>query len=163
MKTQGLKRLVCGGNILGMLKFALCGAALALVLAVPDFCRAQCRETPTVLMDERTAETHLLARKDPELPTNAPALARVEKITLLVTVDRQGAICDVRPVAGPQHLRSRAVRAVRKHWRYRPFLIDWKPVVARFPVTVRFASRKPEPRLTAFTSRVPRAAAALTQ
>jgi hypothetical protein len=154
---------VSGGNILGIFRLALCGVALALMLGVPEFCRAQCREGPTVLMDERTAETHLLTRRDPELPTNAPALARTEPVRLLVTVDRKGAICDVRPVAGPQHLRNRAVRAVRKHWRYRPFLIDWKPVVARFPVTVRFVSRKPEPRLTAFTSRVPRTAAALTQ
>jgi hypothetical protein len=163
VKTEGLKRLVCGGHILGIFKFALCGVALALSLAVPEFCRAQCRETPTVLMDERTAETHLLARRDPELPTNAPALARVEPVTVLVTVDRQGAICEVRPLAGPQRLRSRAVRAVKKHWRYRPFLVDWKPVVARFPVTVRFARRKAGPQLTAFTSWAPLAGAVLTQ
>lgn len=126
----------------------VCTAA-AMLLAAPVFAAAQCRETPTVLMDEPTAETHLLARKDLELSTNAPGFVDVKKVRLLVTVDRRGAICDARPAAGPQELRSRAVRAVKMHWRYRPFLVDWKPVVARFPVTVRFVTRKAEPRLMA--------------
>jgi hypothetical protein len=152
VKAEGCKRLVCRGNILAISKFALCAASLGLILGVPELCRAQCPESPTVLMDERTAETHLLARKDPELPTNAPRFAGVKKVTLLVTVDRKGRICDVRPVAGPQELRSRAVRAVEQDWHYRPFLVDWKPVVARFPVTVRFVSRKAEPGLTALAS-----------
>jgi hypothetical protein len=136
--------------------------ALAPVLAAPGLCQAQCRESPTVLMDERTAETHLLARKDPELPTNAPRFVGVKKVMLLVTVDRKGRICEVRPVAGQQELRSRAVRAVKQHWRYRPFLVDWKPAVARFPVTVRFVSRKAEPGLMALAGRMPLARTALT-
>jgi hypothetical protein len=149
VKTPGFKRRERPGSTLTFLRFTLCGAVLAGALAVPGLCRAQCGETPTVLMDERTAETHLLARRDLELSTNAPGLAGVKKVTLLVTVDREGAICDAQPVAGPPELRSRAVRAVKMHWRYRPFLVDWKPVVARFPVTVRFVTRKPEPRLMA--------------
>lgn len=100
-------------------------------------------------MDERTAETHLLSKQDPVLPAPVPALAHVRKVVLLVTVDRQGIICDVRPVAGPKALRRVAVNTVKKHWRYRPFLVDWKPVVARFPVSVKFVLPKSEPRLTA--------------
>jgi hypothetical protein len=138
----------------------VCTAA-AILLTAPVFAAAQCLESPTVLMDERAAETHLLAQKDPELPTNAERFGGVTKVTLLVTVDRKGRICDVRPVAGPRELRSRAVRAVKQHWRYRPFLIDWKPVVARFPVTVRFVSRKAEPGLRAFADRMPAGTAAL--
>ena len=83
------------------------------------------------------------------LPAPVPALARVRKVVLLVTVDRQGVICEVRPVAGPRGLRRAAVKTVTKHWRYRPFLVDWKPVVARFPVSVEFVLAEPEPRLTA--------------
>ena len=100
-------------------------------------------------MDERTAETHLLAKRDPVLPAPVPALARRRKVVLLVTVDRQGVICDVRPMAGPKALRSAAVKTVKQHWSYRPFLVDWKPVVARFPVSVEFVLAEPEPRLTA--------------
>jgi len=162
VKGEGFTRLVCWGNVFGVFKFTLCGASLALILGVPDRCRAECRESPVVLVDERTAETHLLARKDPELPTNAPGFEGVTKVTLLVTVDRKGTVCDVRPIAGPQELRGRAVRAIKQHWRYRPFLVDWKPVAARFPVTVRFVSRKAVPELRAFAGRMPLAAPALT-
>jgi len=161
VKAEGFNRRECPGSTLAFLKFALCGAGLASILVAPDLCSAQCRESPTVLMDESTAETHLLARKDLELPTNAPRLAGVKKVTLLVTVDRKGTICDVRPVAGPRELRNRAARAVKQHWRYQPFLVDWKPVVARFPATVRFVSRKAESGLTAFAGRMPLARTAL--
>jgi hypothetical protein len=122
---------------------------VAFVFGIPRLWASGCSETPSVLMDERTAETHLLSKQDPVLPAPVPALARVRKVVLLVTVDRQGAICDVRPVAGPKALRRVAVKTVRKHWRYRPFLVDWKPVVARFPVSVRFVLPQVEPRLTA--------------
>ncbi len=99
-------------------------------------------------MDERTAESHLLAKKDLVLPADVPELARLRTVVLLVTVDREGTICAVKPVLGPKELREAAVKTVRKHWRYRRFLLDWKPVVAQFPVTVRFALPKAEPRLT---------------
>jgi hypothetical protein len=128
----------------------LVGLGIAwLVFGIPRLWASGCSETPSVLMDERTAETHLLSKQDPVLPAPVPALARVRKVVLLVTVDRQGAICDVRPVAGPKALRRIAVKTVKKHWRYRPFLVDWKPVVARFPVSVRFILPQAEPRLTA--------------
>jgi hypothetical protein len=123
--------------------------ALVYSCAFPEPSAAQCRETPKVLMDERTAESHLLAKKDPVLPEGPAPLVRVQKVVLLVTVDREGVICDVRAAAGPKSLRAAAARTVRKHWRYRPFLVDWKPVVARFPVTVTFVVAKAGPRVTA--------------
>jgi hypothetical protein len=138
----------CSGNPVS--RKTLVGICLALfVLGIPRLWAFACPETPSVLMDERTAETHLLSKRDPVLPAQIPGLARVRKAVLLVTVDRQGVICDVRPVAGPKALRGIAVRTVKKHWRYRPFLVDWKPVVARFPVSVRFVLPREEPRLTA--------------
>lgn len=122
---------------------------LVCIAGVPTVSASGCSETPSVLMDERTAETHLLSKKDPVLPAQVPKLALLRKVTLLVTVDREGTICDVRAVAGPKGLRRLAIRTVKKHWRYRPFLVDWKPVVARFPVSVRFVLPQAEPRLTA--------------
>ena len=122
---------------------------LVCVVGVPSAWAAGCSETPAVLMDERTAETHLLSKKDPVLPAQVPKLALLRKVTLLVTVDREGTICEVRAVAGPKELRRLAIRTVKRHWRYRPFIVDWKPVVARFPVSVRFVLPQAEPRLTA--------------
>jgi hypothetical protein len=89
-------------------------------------------------MDERTAATHLLAKRDVEIPADLAWFSQVEKVVLLVTVDRQGTICDLKAVSGPAELRRIAARVVKKHWRFRPFLVDWKPVAVQFPVTVRF-------------------------
>lgn len=139
-----------GGERLGALAWrGLLVFALVYSCAFPEPSAAQCRETPKVLMDERTAESHLLAKKDPVLPEGPVALVRVQKVVLIVTVDRAGMICDVRAVTRPRSLRAAAARTVRKHWRYRPFLVDWKPVVARFPVTVTFVLAKTGPRVTA--------------
>lgn len=132
-------------------------AALVLICAIgmPESGTAQCSEEPTILMDERTAESHLLSKKDLVLPADVPELAKVRTVILLVTVDREGAICEVKPVLGPKELQETAVKTVKQHWRYRRFLLDWKPVVAQFPVTVKFALPKAEPRLTAMRHALP--------
>jgi hypothetical protein len=117
---------------------------------MPQSGAAQCSEEPTVLMDERTAESHLLSKKDLVLPAEVPELARVRAVVLLVTVDREGTICAVKPVLGPKELQEAAVKTVKEHWRYRRFLLDWKPVVVHFPVTVKFALPRNESRITAW-------------
>ena len=122
---------------------------LIFALGVPRSSAAQCSEEPTILMDERTAESHLLAKKDLGLPPELPNQVQVRTVVLLVTVDREGTICAVRPVLGPKELQETAAKTVKEHWRYRQFLLDWKPVVAQFPVTVKFALPRDEPRLTA--------------
>lgn len=96
-------------------------------------------------MDEPTAASHLLSKQGPALPEAIPVLTRIRKVVLLVTVDRKGGVCDVKPVWGPPELRKPARQIVKDHWRYRPFLVDWKPVVAQFPVTVIFLPPKRDP------------------
>lgn len=149
MKRKAFQR---GGRVRrAMSPWGPCALAplLACVLGTPQSVAAQCSEEPTILMDERTAESHLLSKKDLVLPADVPELAKVRTVVLLVTVDREGTICAVKPVLGPKELREAAVKTVKEHWRYRRFLLDWKPVVAQFPVTVKFALPKAEPRLTA--------------
>jgi len=134
-----------------MIPWKTCASAFVLLFAlgVPRSSAAECSEEPTVLMDERTAESHLLSKKDLVLPADVPELAKLRTVVLLVTVDREGAVCEVKPVLGPKELQEAAAKTVKEHWRYRRFLLDWKPVVAQFPVTVRFMLPKNEPRLTA--------------
>ncbi len=93
-------------------------------------------------MDERTAESHLLAKKDFVLPEEAPRHFRIEKVVVLITVDRDGDVCEVKAWKGRKDLRLSAVQIVKEHWRYRRFLVDWKPVVAQFPGTVNFLLSK---------------------
>jgi hypothetical protein len=120
-----------------------------LIPAVAIMLAGECREEPGVQMDERAAESHLLAKKNPKLPPGGLKLFRAHRVVVLVTVDREGAICNARAVRGPEDLRGPAERAVRRHWKYRPFLVNWKPVVAQFPVTVDFVRRSAEPELKA--------------
>ena len=121
-------------------------SSLVMFLA-PVALAGACREKPSVQMDERAAQSHLLAKKDPELPAGDGMLVRARRVVVLVTVDREGTICDAKAVRGPEELREAAARAVKKHWKFRPFLVDWKPVVAQFPVSVRFVRLRTEPEL----------------
>jgi hypothetical protein len=128
------------------MRVLLAGSAFLLLLPAVQIGWTQCREKPAVFLDERTAATHLLAKVDPELPAAANQLDMTEAVVLRVTVDRRGKICDLKPVSGPPELQRPALKTVKKHWRYRPFRLNWKPVVAQFPVTVRFNLPRREPR-----------------
>lgn len=70
-----------------------------------------------------------------------PPLARQARIhgvvTLKVLVDRTGAVQNIRTVSGHPLLVPTAIDAV-KQWRYRPFVVDDKPVEVDTVVTVRF-------------------------
>lgn len=99
---------------------------------------AQCNERPVVWMNEGTAASHLLSNLKFVFPTGVPALARIRGVVVVVTVNRKGYICKARGAAGPKELQRSAETIVKKAWRYRPFLLDGKPVVVQFPVTVNF-------------------------
>jgi hypothetical protein len=109
----------------------------------------QCREEPRIQLNERAALSHLVAKRDAVLPERWPRRARLPKVVVRVRVDRQGKICSVRAVAGPPELRPHAVRTVQRHWRFRPFRVDWKPTAAEFSVSVKFVPPRREPRLVA--------------
>ncbi len=135
-------------------------AALIFVLLAPVVAIASCLERPTVWMDERTAESHFLSEKGVVQAERVPELARTRTVIVIVTVDREGVICDAQAVAGRLELRKQAAKVVKGRWRYRPFLVDWKPVVAQFPVKVVFlvSQRNPQ-RLAHLESAMPRPAA----
>lgn len=119
------------------------------MLAMPALLAGQCTDKPTVQMDERAAESHVVARRNPQLPPGRSTLIRTDRVVVLVTVDRAGSVCDAKAVRGPSDLRDLAVKAVKEHWKFRPFLIDWKPVVAQFPMTVLFIRVENPPQLRA--------------
>ena len=131
------------------------GSVLFVLLGAAQLGWARCREKPTVFLDERTAATHLLAKIDPELPAPANQLALAEPVVLRVTVDRRGVICNLEPMSGPPELHRLARNTVKKHWRYRPFRLNWKRVVAQFPATVRFNPPRREPRVKSASNFVP--------
>lgn len=129
-----------GAEMLDRVRHKACVLASLLILAFAASQQgiAQCSEKPTVWMSERTAASHLLASRKFVFPTEAPVLAQIQDVIVTVTVDRTGTICKAKASAGPVELRQPAERIVKSFWRYRSFLLDRKPVVVQFPVTVNF-------------------------
>lgn len=119
-------------------KVCMLAGVLAILCASSRPAASTCAEEPTVWMDESTAATHLISMRKFVFTRDMPPLTPVARVVLAVTVDRKGVICEAKAVAGHWKLHQQAERVVKNHWRYRPFLVDWKPVVAQFPVTVTF-------------------------
>ncbi|HZT70909.1 MAG TPA: energy transducer TonB [Terriglobia bacterium] len=111
---------------------------LLAVFAVPLKGIAGCSEQPTVWMDESTAASHLLTSRKFVFPAVVPVLAQIRSVTVIATVGRKGEICGAKAEAGGGEFREAAENIVKTSWRFRPFLLDRKPVVAQFPVTVNF-------------------------
>jgi hypothetical protein len=114
------------------------GVLLFLLSATPQAGLARCTEKPTVWMNERTAASHLRSSRKFVFPAVVPVLVRVRSVVVMVTVNRAGGVCEAKAKTGPAELQAAAERIVRTSWRYRPFLLDWKPVVVQMPVTVNF-------------------------
>jgi hypothetical protein len=89
-------------------------------------------------MNERTAASHLLSSRKFVFPAVVPVLARIRSVVVIVTVNRAGGVCEAKAETGPRELRAAAEKIVKTSWHYRPFLLDWKPVVVQMPVTVNF-------------------------
>lgn len=120
-------------------KRTLAGAVTAVwALALARPAEPACRERPLVLLDEGTAAQHLVSKRDPVLPDKADVIPGFHRVALLISVDRRGNVCDLRPLWGSGNLTGVALKTVKVHWSYRPFLLDRKPVPAQFPVTVNF-------------------------
>jgi hypothetical protein len=50
-----------------------------------------------------------------------------ERLTLIVLVGEDGNVRDAKKMSGPENLAPAAIEAVKK-WKYRPFLINGKPI-----------------------------------
>ena len=79
----------------------------------------------------------LLHRVPPVYPAEA-RLPRLEgTVILAATIMEDGTVRDVKVVEGPPVLAQSAVDAV-KHWRYKPFELDGKPVKNEIGITIDF-------------------------
>lgn len=137
----------------------LLGALLLLLSAASQSGLAKCPEGPAVWMNEHTAASHLLASRKFVYPAGVPVLANIRTVVVMATVNRKGNICEATARSGPVELREAAEKIVSSSWRYRPFLLDWKPVVVQLPVTVHFVL--PAGKREARTPEIARAAESL--
>jgi hypothetical protein len=73
----------------------------------------------------------------PRQPRPADGYKSTETVKVRATIGPQGQVMDVRPVSGPIFLLSSATSAIRQ-WRYKPTLLNERPVQAQQDVTMEF-------------------------
>lgn len=76
-------------------------------------------------------------RVDPDYPAAARPGNLQGIIVLEITVNRDGTVADVHPMNGPEILAQSAMDAMR-WWRFEPYRVDGKPVVAQTTVAMEF-------------------------
>jgi protein TonB len=79
----------------------------------------------------------LLTSVRPAYPRLAQAARIQGAVVLLVTISREGLVENIRVVNGHPMLVGAAMDAVRQ-WRYRPYLLNGKPIEVETQITVNF-------------------------
>jgi TonB family protein len=73
----------------------------------------------------------------PVYPVEAKAKGIRGNVVLKATIDTTGKMSELKLIEGDPVLAKAAIEAVKK-WRYRPYLLDGKPVTVETTITVRF-------------------------
>jgi periplasmic protein TonB len=79
----------------------------------------------------------LLFYAEPHFPKPKNGRASTETIKVRATIGQQGQVIDVKPVSGPSNLFPAAKKAIRE-WRYKPTLLNERPVQFQQDVTIEF-------------------------
>ena len=87
-------------------------------------------------------EGNLLLAPRPAYPSLARSNHIQGTVVLQATISRSGSIRTLHAVKGPEALRGAAVDAVR-HWRYKPYTVDDRPVEVATTIYVHFNSGPP--------------------
>jgi protein TonB len=81
---------------------------------------------------------NLVHKEEPVYPEEA----RTDKVTgvivMAATVDDQGKVANLSVVSGPELLRAAALTAARQ-WKYRPYLLNGRPVFVLSTITINFS------------------------
>jgi len=93
--------------------------------------------TTNAEVSQGVTQGQLIHKVDPVYPLQARALRIAGAVELEITIAQNGTVRDVKSLSGDPILITAATDAVRR-WRYRPILLNGKPVVADKKVTVIF-------------------------
>jgi protein TonB len=94
------------------------------------------KEKP-VIVSSGVIAALLLHKVDPVYPEDARKAKVSGPVVMLVIIDDEGKIAKLSAVAGPAQLRDAALDAVNQ-WRYKPYLLNGKPVFVKSQITVNF-------------------------
>ena len=84
-------------------------------------------DAATVRVPPAVMDANLISSRVPAYPEYAKAQDIEGRVVMEVVISRTGAVDHVRVVEGDRHLRAAAEEAVLK-WRYRPYLVNGRPV-----------------------------------
>jgi hypothetical protein len=79
----------------------------------------------------------LVSYVEPRFPRPGHRYGLTETVKIRATIGQLGQVMDIRPVSGPISLLPAAMNAIRV-WRYKPTLVDERPVQAQQDVTIEF-------------------------
>jgi TonB family protein len=82
-------------------------------------------------------ESNILHRVEPAYPPEARRNHIQGNVVLRVIIGRDGRVHDVKAVSGPRELIEASIGAVQQ-WRYRPYLLQGKPVEVETTIKVQF-------------------------
>jgi TonB family protein len=91
-----------------------------------------------VRISGRVMDGMIQKKLDPVYPADAVALDARGVVILLATIGKTGEIADVAVLSGPLRFRDPAINAV-KQWRYRPYVMEGKPVEVQTTIRLNFA------------------------
>jgi TonB family protein len=94
----------------------------------------------TVRVPEDVLEKFLLVRVQPVYPAIARERGIAGAVVLRTTIARDGTVREVRAVSGNKYLAESALTAISQ-WRYKPFVLDGKPVQVATEIRVVFKRR----------------------
>jgi protein TonB len=108
------------------------GEALARLVSAPT-------KLPEAEMSvsQGVSQTTLIHKVQPVYPAEARSQRLEGSVVLELTVGEDGSPQDLKVVSGPSVLARAATEAIRQ-WRYRPALLNGKPIVAQKQITVIF-------------------------
>jgi TonB family protein len=89
-------------------------------------------------LSPEAAQGNLLQRVEPVYPAQALSKHLQGDVVLHIRTDSEGAVEDVQLVSGSPLLADAAIAAVLQ-WRFKPHLVNGRPVVTETDVTLRFA------------------------
>src|SRR5215471_851524 len=127
--------------------------SLCLSLCVDSANAQQQRRSPEIIISQRTADTLLLTKVEPDYPDAVKSMEIAGQIVIAFTIGKDGNVSDVHPLdtgffgcrsmnSGHPELRQAAIAAV-KQWKFRPFLLHQQPGDAGEPVEVGTAVALP--------------------
>jgi protein TonB len=98
---------------------------------------AQSLSPPQVRVSQGVSQGLLVSRVDPVYPEQAKQAGIQGTVVLSAIISADGSVKSLRLVSGHPALTSAAIDAV-KQWKYRPYLLNGRPVDYETTVTVKF-------------------------